>query len=265
MSRPWIPGSVAHCWFWLKATRCDLMIWCVDEGGVERWSAFPVNADPRPIVLVWPPVENDGGFRSQAAKDAWFDGRYEWAVQVPDGVKVRARKSADREPQEPMGPPLRITEAGQAEREFLTDRGSIILPTYWLKRPSIIKALWVLDPEVEYWEPADDAVSPRPQASRHHQPLMRTSFNQIEVDPDGRSVTVPWMAGNPKIDHLELIETSNAISAVVHRGPRVARPGFYSYPPGARAPYPGHLSEPIGHRVFVDLFGQAMRIKTPGA
>ena len=244
----------------LETERLALARWAV-----ERWSAFPVNVDPRPIVLIWPPVESDGGFRSQDAKDAWFDGRYEWAVEVPDGVRVRARKSADREPQEPVGPPLRITQAGRAEREFLTDRGPVTLPAYWLWGPSIAKALWVLDPAVDYWEPAEDAAGPRPQVGRHSQPLMRTSFNQIEVDADGRSITVPWMDGNPKIDHLKLIETPHAISAVVNREPRPTRPGFYSYPPVAGDPYPGQLSESIANRVFVDLFGEAMRIGALGA
>ena len=247
---------------------------CVDEleaehlalaqWAVERWSALPVDADPRPIVLIWAPIESDGGFRSQDAKDAWFDGRYEWAVEVPDGVMVRARMSADREPQEPVGPPLRITQAGQAEHEFVTDRGLVTLPAYWLKGPSITGALWVLDPKVKYWEPAEDAAGLRPRASRCRQPLMRTSFNQVQAGADGRTVTIPGMGGDPKIDHLELIETPNAISAVVTRGPRTSRPGFYTYPSKARDPYPGHLSEPVGNRVFVDLSGEAMRIGVPG-
>ena len=37
---------------------------------VGRWAAFPVDADPRPIVLSESVIGSDKGFRSGEAKDA---------------------------------------------------------------------------------------------------------------------------------------------------------------------------------------------------
>ena len=117
------------------------------QRAVARWAAFPVDAEPRPVVLAQHAVASEAGFTSAQAKEAWFDGSYEWRVEVPAGVRVRARQSTDSPGDEPTKPPLAISRAGRGQRDFLTDRGSRTLPAYWLKGPCINGSLWVLDPQ----------------------------------------------------------------------------------------------------------------------
>ncbi len=224
-----------------------------------RWAAFPVEAEPRPLVLAQPAITSAQGFTSGRAKDAWFDGSYDWAVEVPEGIRVRARSSADRPGVKATKPPLTITQAGRGEREFLTDRGLLTLPAYWLHGPSILGSLWVLDPEVEFWEPTEEPGAPGPAATS----LMRTPWLAVEAETDGQTISIPW-TGSPSADfRVELVQTAAAVSAVAIRKPNPAGPPRWYSPIGHTCRIPAHLSKPIGNRVFVDLRGEAMQVTPP--
>jgi hypothetical protein len=227
---------------------------------VARWAAFPVEAHPRPLVLAQSVITSGQGFTSGGAKDACFDGSFEWFVEVPESVRVRARHSADRLEVGPTKQPLAITHAGRGEHTFLTDRGPLSLPAYWLKGPSLNGSLWVLDPEVEVWEPVDPARMWGPGVTS----LMRTPWGVVEAETDGHTITFPW-SGSPSADYrVELFETETAISAVAILVPQPnARMGWWAGP-AQTARVPARLSKPIGNRVFVDLRGEAMQISTPG-
>ena len=224
---------------------------------VRRWAAFPVDAAPRPLVLAGPAITSERGFRSWEAKDAWFDGRYEWAVEVPEGVRLRARRSADQGRQAPASEALRITHAGLGEREFLTDRGPVVLPAYWLRGPAIQRSLWVLDPAIEFWEPPEGAAGAPPPAPTQGQPLLWP----IEIGPDGQSIVVPWLGSHPEVETypwVEIIETPTAICAVGARKDM----GYQGWVTavGIKHRIPGRLNEPLGNRVCVDLHGHAMQV-----
>lgn len=225
---------------------------------VRRWAAFPVDAQPRPLVLAGPVVTSERGFRSGEAKDAWFAGQYEWAVEVPEGVRARASLSADEGRHEPVAEPLLITHAGQGVHEFATDRGRVVLPAYWLRGPAIDGLLWVLAPTVKYWAPPGGAAGAPPPAPTLAQPLMWP----IELDADGQSIVVPWLGSHPEIEtfpRVKLIETSAAISAVAVRKD-MGFPGGWVTAVGIMHRVSARLSKPLGNRVFVDLHGSAMQV-----
>jgi hypothetical protein len=239
-----------------ETDRLELARWAV-----SRWAGFPVAAEPRPLVLAERVISSEHGFGSGEAKDAWFHGHYEWAVEVPEGVRIRAQRSANRQRMDPATEPLRITHAGREEREFLTDRGALTLPAYWLRGPSINGSLWVLDPEIDHWEPADQAGGPKPPAPVG-QPLMRIAWLPIEVEADGRSIVIPWMGSPAARYRVELVETSTAISGVAIRAEETEPTGstLPVVAKGMTVRVPARLSEPIGNRIFVDLHGLAMNV-----
>jgi hypothetical protein len=66
-----------------------------------RWAAFPIDCEPRPLVLVGPPVRAEGGFRSGAAKLAFVHGDLQSAVPRPAEAgtgMVRAAATRRRRP-----------------------------------------------------------------------------------------------------------------------------------------------------------------------
>jgi hypothetical protein len=226
---------------------------------VQRWQSFPVDAAPRPLVLAGPAIMAERGFRSGEAKDAWFDGRYEWAVEVPEGVRVRARQGADRGRDEHATEALRITHAGFAEREFVTDRGPLVLPAYWLRGPAIDGAIWVLDPAIECWRPPETDADPPPPGPTQVQPLLWP----IELGSDGRSIVIPWLGSHPVVEsypRAKIIETSTAVSAVGVRKDMGYRGWVTAV--GIKHRIPARLSQPLGNRVFINLHGHAMHVTT---
>lgn len=61
----------------------------VDVDTAARWSSFPVDEVPRPIVLLDDAVRVEGGFVDDDAKLAWTEGAVEPGVSVPLGVLSR--------------------------------------------------------------------------------------------------------------------------------------------------------------------------------
>jgi hypothetical protein len=98
---------------------------------VRRWSAFPVEQTPRPLVLVESRVRIEQGFTTGEAKMAFLEGRVKANVEVPVRVLDALSSQARPEPRR-SGPPLLITEAELLESEFQTDRGSQRLPAWRL-------------------------------------------------------------------------------------------------------------------------------------
>jgi hypothetical protein len=58
----------------------------LSDAGVERWERFPVDADPRPVVLLGSRVRVEDGFVDGAAKQAWLEGAIEVEVELQPEV-----------------------------------------------------------------------------------------------------------------------------------------------------------------------------------
>jgi len=202
---------------------------------------------------------SERGFRTGEAKDSWFAGEYEWAVEVPDGVRARAKLSADRGRHEPVAEPLRITHAGRGEREFVTDRGPAVLPAYWLRGPATAGALWALDPSIDYWVPPEVAGGAAPPAPTGRQPMLWP----IETGVDWQSLVIPWLGSSPEVEtfpSVTLVETSTAVSAVAIRKDM----GFRGWATSAGVKHcvAACLQNPLGDRVFVNLHGDPLPVMT---
>ncbi len=222
---------------------------------VRHWATFPVRALPRPLVLAGPEILVRKGFRTGAAKDAFVQGRLQWAVEVPEDVRAKLQPKSVTGLRDPGGQPLKITHAGNAEHAFSTDRGPMTLPAWWLQGPATVGAIWILDPTVDHWQaPAGGAG--QPPAPTQTQPIL----GPIELAADGQSVVVRWLGSAAPIEtyaEATVIETETAVSAVV----RVAA-GFHGWATAAGVTHrvPARLRRPLGNRVFVDLHGSAVPV-----
>lgn len=223
---------------------------------VGRWSDFPVDEHPRPLVLVGSRVRVQQGFATGDAKRAFLEGRVRTSVTVPEGV-VAELAGEGRPGPSPGARPLVITAAEPAETEFLTDRGRRPLPAWRLTAEDALGPIWVLNPSVSDWRPAADAGGPPPSLQAPgHGPGAR-----VEVGPDDRTLVVHWLGAVPAFERYptaEVVESAQAF-AVVAIGEDIG-------PPGARTAaghvhrVPAVLREPLGARVYVDLHGNAGQV-----
>lgn len=219
---------------------------------VARWDAFPVDAEPRPLVLLGPAAHARNGFRSQRAKRAFMNGWIETRVRVPDPVLAIAGRRPDRPESEP---PLVITAARQCDVEQRTDRGRRWLPGWELASDQTLGPIVVLDPAVlaGAWSPPDPGPAPPAGQEPGHAP--------VSGEVDGASLIYRFTGGPPsfvRYDSAQVVESAQAVAVVpepVDVGPPGARPavGF-----GRRITVT--LSEPFGARVLVNLHGQASQV-----
>jgi hypothetical protein len=229
---------------------------------VERWAAFPVDENPRPLVLVESRVRVERGFATGPAKLAFIEGRVESTVTLPEGVMESLRRR-DHPARSVGGEALTIGAAALEEAEFVTDRGPQRLPALRLSAQDALGPIWVLDPDVADWKPAADAAGSYPQVQ---QPGHRGGM-PVEVGQGDRSLLVHWLGGAPNLERYsraEVIESRTAV-AVVPVGEDIGPPG-----PRTAVGYvhrvPALLREPLGPRVLVDLNGnpqQAIRQTEP--
>jgi hypothetical protein len=225
---------------------------------VERWAAFPVDENPRPVVLVESRVRVEQGFSTGAAKLAFIGGCVEATIKLPEGVMEPLRRG-DLLARSGGGEPLTIHSGALEEIEFVTDHGPQRLPAWRLSAQDALGAIWVLDPDVADWKPETDAAPSRPQVQG---PGHRGGL-PVEVGQDDRSMLVHWLGGAPNCERYPTAEVveSRAAVAVVPVGEDIGPPG-----PRTAVGYvhrvPAVLQEPLGARVLVDLNGnpqQAIR------
>jgi len=218
---------------------------------VSRWDAFPVDREPRPLVLLGEVAHARNGFRSQRAKLAFMKGWIEPRVPLPDAVLEILGQRPERPEREPA---IVITAAERCAVEQRTDRGPRWLPGWELRSEQTLGPIVVLDPDViaRAWEPGEPD-PPRPTRGQpRHDPA------RADLADDGRTLTFRFTGALPNYERYptaEVIESGQAVAVVPH--------GEDIGPPGARIlPGYGHrvaitLREPLGARVLVDLHGNA--------
>ena len=114
------------------------------NAALDLWRAFPVQATPRPIVLLGggTVVDPSGGFPDPASKLAYLEGRFVLRAALPTGPGAAGRYRAipagaayralrsSRRPQIDSVPPLIVTAVRLGTARFATDRGPASLPAW---------------------------------------------------------------------------------------------------------------------------------------
>lgn len=232
------------------------------------WVTFPVQASPRPIVLIDGPVVMSAGFRfpDGPSKVAFQNGAVDPPAQLPTGpaasqsyplitaasaVALLQSASTGKAPTTApsAGGRLRIASARLGEATFLTDRGLKSLPAWVFSLAGIDGAFSVL------------AVAPSaqwaPPGSAPMSPPGRPDIGAI-IAADHRTLTLGF-TGAPSVQGacgvrytLELTEAATAVLATVINRPNdsTAICTLVGAPRKASAV----LGSPLGNRVVIEGF-----------
>ncbi len=226
---------------------------------LRAWSAFPVSASPRPLVLLGSPVADPpGGFPDGAAKLAYLEGAVTVPSVLPSGAATAGgyplisasqafgvfKSAAGKGPRAAVR--LTVSAVRLGTGVFDTDRGLRRLPA-WLfglrdvRGPAAVLAV------------APAAIFSAPGTAARKVPLV----NEARLGGNGRTLTV-WFVGAPSgtgpctaAYHLALAESRTAVAVAVHE--HEGQPGPASC---AAVGFLRHvstvLSAPLGARVVVD-------------
>jgi hypothetical protein len=227
---------------------------------VAGWAEFPVDADPRPLVLLGGLVRVDRGFATGDAKLAFHLGVVEAAAGVPEeAVQLLRRSGAARTGRRPRGQ-LRVVAAERSEAEFATDRGHQRLPAWRLEAADTLGPIWMLTGQAQTrcWSPSTPAS--QEQIGPH---MLRSGT----VGADGRELAVEFTGGSDRLFRYdaEVIETPAAVCVVPL--PRMA----VQLASGTAITAEGHLrkvrvtlAERLGGRVLVNLDGTPVPVTPEG-
>jgi hypothetical protein len=239
---------------------------------LAAWSAFPVAAAPRPLVLLDDPVSAPAsGFATTDAKEAFLSGVFVTAATLPSGPGTAAgypvmsasdalavmRAEGTPAANAPAAPtPLIMIKARFATARFRTDRGTEVLPA-WLFTFSDVAdpaAVLAVAPSSRFLAPADS---------------LHQSSVSAELAPDGRTATIRFVGAEPGAGPcqanyaVDQLASSTAVAIKVREiddspadGSTATAPSGGSF---AACSQVGHsrqvvirLAAPLGGRVLVD-------------
>lgn len=222
----------------------------VDVDTAARWSSFPVDEVPRPIVLLDDAVRVEGGFVDDDAKLAWTEGAVEPGVSVPLGVLSRLPVA----PRQTTRRAITITDCAPVAAAFRCDRGPRELPAYGLRLAGLDGVCTVLAPEVKCWWPTDDAER---RAVRGEDAVLDDDAVTIDFPAFGGILTEFHRA---EFQEHERYVVGRAITSV-----RTVPPGAAVILVGVRRMVRGQLTEPLGGRVLLTTDGQPVAVTTKRA
>ena len=224
---------------------------------LQAWVAFPVDASPRPIVLVDAPVNGPRGFYgSEKAKIAFASGAFDRPTRLPTGPDtdggypiISADKAFDLLKSQATDPPaggLRLTtsDVRLGTSTFLTDRGEKTMPAWLFSMAEVDGPVAVLAiaPEAQ-WFPSE---------------LVSGQSHDIgaSVGSDHRTLTVNFIGAQSENGQCgvrytaRLTESATAVIVTVEGNPNDTTVvcDQVGYPRRASAV----LKAPLGARVLVD-------------
>ncbi|HEV2886896.1 MAG TPA: hypothetical protein VGX49_08300 [Jatrophihabitans sp.] len=240
---------------------------------LAHWRSFPVDADPRPPVLIGPTViDPQSGFPSDEDREAYQEGRFDLATTLPaapstaGGYPVIAAKAAldqlrqahpiDTFKGARTTPRLRIVAVTLGQAYFVTDRAPRRLPAWRFDLGRVTAPAWVLavDPEALWAKPTPGA---------------DLGFRATLL-PDGRSLSLDFIGGPDEATPCGIAYTAVAVesatAAVIRLWERQQR-----QPKGEGGcialGYPRtvtlRLAAPLGARVLLSPYGVPMQV--PGS
>jgi hypothetical protein len=217
------------------------------QQALDEWAPFPVDRQPRPLVLLAAKVRALG-FPDGATKRAFVDRAFEGAPGFPPRVlEAMAKGSIHRSSSSTN---VVLTSAKLEECEFKTDRGPRALPAWRVEAAGIQQPIWVLDPAVEHtiWEPVGGSM---------------VGLSTATTRADGRTITMAFVGG--PAEHTDYPD-----ARVYERGAAVAvlPIGLSKIPPeqprhaiGAQRRVTVVLTQPLGGRVLLDGGGHPVVVE----
>jgi hypothetical protein len=228
---------------------------------LQVWTAFPVDATPRPLVLLGGPVVDPAeGFPDGASKLAYLAGAFDLPAAYPAGppraagwplVDARQAVAVLRAQGSKQASPSRlpVTRIRLGSAEFRTDRGSRQLPA-WLvslrgvRQPAAVLAV----------APSARFAPRRPGSGSGYDPTR----GNASVSPDGRTVSisfVPAAAGSAACEAgytVRLVESRQAVAVRIGLAGRAGdRPSSVCDDASYHRSASAKLATPLGARVLI--------------
>lgn len=228
---------------------------------LDRWSSFPVDEVPRPIVLAGPCIWSERDFEVEAQRTAFAHGVLRCIKPLPDEILQIAQ--VIRKQAIPYGnewiEPLDICSLTKGEADFLTDRGPRKLPAYRLGGHNFSGGIWVLHPGVlsQAWGVDDE--------HWHEQTSAPASISAQVLHSAGLRLRVSYLEnsnlGAVPVD--EIVESRQAVVLLLNVLNESATASDDMR--GHRRELDVRLSEPLGNRVVVDQNGTPVVVSNPWA
>ena len=229
---------------------------------LQAWVTFPVNASPRPIVLVDVPVAGPRGFYgSEKAKVAFASGAFDRPTHLPTGPAsaggyqiIGADKAFDLLKSQASGPVegalrLTISDVRLGTGTFLTDRGSKTMPAWLFSMAEVegVAAVLAVTPEAQWFPPELASGQSHDIGARIGADNRTMTVNFVGAESDNGPCGMRYT--------VSLTESHTAIMVIVvsHPNPNdsAVMCTLVGYPRQASAV----LKERLGARVLVDELG----------
>ena len=229
---------------------------------LQPWVTFPVDASPRPIVLVDVPVVGPRGFYgSEKAKVAFASGAFDRPTHLPTGPAsaggyqiIGADKAFDVLKSQASGPiegalRLTISDVRLGTGTFLTDRGSKTMPAWLFSMAEVegVAAVLAVTPEAQWYPPELGPGTAHDIGAR--------------IGADNRTMTVSFVGAESENGpcgvrySVSLTESHTAIMVIVVSHPNPNDSGVMCTLVGYQRQASAVLKEPLGARVLVDDLG----------
>lgn len=219
------------------------------------WSDFPVEADPRPIVMVGPVAWPEDGFVDGAAKLAFLRGAIHGLPGVPD-EPIRLLRTRPGRSHQAVVSWLLVVHAERSEAEFWTDRGRRLLSAWRIESPGARGTIWAMDEAAlaRCWFPPPSDPT-RPTGPHTH---MRATLAKDEV-----TLCLQFIGGAESTTAYDgsVLETSAAVCVIpIKRRLESLSPASAGRGVGHRRKLTVRLSGPLGARVLVGLDGSPLEV-----
>ena len=239
------------------------------ERAVARWADFPLETDPRPIVLIGSGVRLGDRFAGDSFKfvesdfkKAFAFGMIEGAPGVPDEPVQLLRRRRRPDLEVPGGPSLLLTRAERSETDFWTDRGRRVLSAWRIESSGARGAIWAVDEaaRAECWSPPP---SPDPGEPRRPE---RLDLECATLFEDGVTLRVRFRGELESMVAYDgsVLETSTAVCVVpVERRLQEEARATASWPlvdTSHSRELTVRLDRPLGARALVGLGGHPVAV-----
>ncbi|RKT72760.1 hypothetical protein DFJ66_6084 [Saccharothrix variisporea] len=229
---------------------------------------FPVDAKPRPIVLIGPRVEVVDGYRSDGEKVGAMEGGFEFVgtppatpepaqVTLPDGPAQVAflpmadalqAVSAPPRGKGQQNAPVRLVSAEFGTAEFSTDRGRLPLPAWrFTTEAGSVLATPALAPDL-FWKLGEV----RPAVTTN------ATGDGVDLTVSMPAAPTPCPGDEPARNEPVVTESATAVTVTVRTV------GTVGDCPRTLAltlqPYPVKLASPLGNRLLVDGQGGVVAV-----
>lgn len=226
------------------------------SAALSLWSAFPVQANPRPIVplgegMVLAPRT---GFHTGAAKIAYLEGRFALRAPLPPGAAAAYRRlRATGVNEHDKVSPLLVTAVKPGTAAFVTDRGRMRLATWQFYFKGVAEPASVLAPM------APELFVP-PPLNRFGAPGPGNSIEDAAtISASGKAITISFIGahtGGGACDsayRATAVSDSRAVAFAITaiQTPAQAAPGQICTAVGYKRLAVLRLPRPLGARVLV--------------